>query len=505
MRIAVIGAGPAGLTSARQAVASGHEVVVYEATQDVGGIWNPASGGGYASVRMQSSRLSFPFSEHPPDLATDFATLAEVHGYLRSYAVSSAVLPLIRFGHRVTDVVRCGDQWRVSAEGLPAESVDAVMVASGELWEPRMPERLPPPGSGVQILHPKSYQRPQQLAGARVLVVGGGVSGADIASELAGVAASVDWSVRRRALFLPRTTGDCFNDELYSYVGRLAVDELPYPAYLALLASLMPDYFADYLASGLLPEDGFPHAVHVNDDIVARVRAGAVRVRPAFERFEDDGSVALVDGSTQRYDAVVLCLGYGMPSYDFLPFLDRRDLYEHHFYRHDPTLTVINTPVDTEAFGTACPYFEAIAGWAVAVLSGKVALPDGEAMGRWCAEHLRELDRRRHLDCWLETIRIGLLAGRLPDPRTAFDEYWRLVSSVVAPEYLARPPEASRPGRCDDRFDLAEMRLRILASLPSADRLGLVQCGRISPADLAAAEQIPVDRQIQPWLPYRQR
>ena len=509
MRIAVIGAGPAGLTSAKQALASGHDVVVFEAAGDVGGIWNPASGGAYDSVRMQSSRLSFPFSDHPPTADTPFPTLAEVHAYLRSYAERFEVLPRVRFRHRVDDVARTAEGWRVTAvtdDGRRAsEPADAVMVASGELWEPRLPDRLPRPDSGVRVLHPKSYRGPGALAGDRVLVVGGGVSGADIASELAGVAASVDWSVRRRALFLPRTVGDSYNDALFSYAARIAVDDLGYDAYLDLLGELVPEYLSAYRATGLLPKNGFHHAVHVNDTVVERIRSGAVRVVAAFDRFEDDGTAVLADGTSGRWDTVVLCLGYGMPDYAFLPFLDRRDLYEHHFWRYEPTLAVVNTPVDTEAFGTACPYFETIAGWVVAVLSGKAALPDAATMQRWCGDHMGQLDRRRHLDCWLETVRLGLLAGLLPDPRTAFDDYWRLVSSVVDPAHLARPPDRAVPGRLDDRFDLAGMRVRVLAALAPQDRQALLRDGRISAADVAAADAVPADRRLHPSLPYRQR
>ena len=53
MHIAVIGGGLAGLTCAKQALAAGYDVVVYEKTADVGGIWNPASGGAYEAARMQ--------------------------------------------------------------------------------------------------------------------------------------------------------------------------------------------------------------------------------------------------------------------------------------------------------------------------------------------------------------------------------------------------------------------------------------------------------------------
>lgn len=505
MRIAVVGAGPAGLTSAKQALAGGHEVVVYERSGDLGGIWNPASGGAYEGVRMQSSRMSFPFSDFPPEVDDDFLSLVQVQDYLRAYARRFAVLPLIRFGHPVTAVARLpGGGWEVTARHT-TDRFDAVLVANGELWRPRMPGNLPPAGAGVRVLSAKDYRRPDQLRGQRVLVVGGGVSGADIASEAVGVAAGVEWSVRRRALFLPRAWGGVYNDALFSYAGRVAVEELPYDRYLSWLDSVLPEYMAAYRSTGLLPSDGFHHAVHVNEKIIPLVARGAVVARPAFDRFTGDGSVSFVDGSRRRYDTVVLCLGYQMPDYRFLAGFRREDLYEHHFWRHDPTLAVINTPVDTEAFGTACPYFETIAGWVLATLSGKVELPGAATMAGWCAEHMSRLTDRRHLDCWLETIRIGLASGSLPDPNTAFREYWALVSSIVDPANLRPSGVRHQPARYDDLVDLAGVRLRILAALPAAVRDELLAAGEVGVADHAAAAEVPPSRRIAPWLPYRQR
>lgn len=509
MRIAVIGAGAAGLTCAKQALADGHDVVAYERHDELGGIWNPDAGGAYAGVRMQSSRMSMPFSDHPPDFTTAFPTQAEVHRYLRGYAERFRLREVIRFGRPVTEVVRDKDAWRVTAGAAGAaqhERFDAVMVASGELWTPRRPPGIPAPDTGVRVLTSQEFASPDAFRGERVLVVGGGVSGADIASALSTSADRVDWSVRRRALFLPRAADGVFNDALFSYAGRLAVEELPYAAYLDRLAAWAPDYMRMYRATGLLPTGGPHGAVHINDTIVPRVYEGRVRPVAAFAAFDPgDGSVRFTDGSRRRYDSVVLCLGYEPPDYGFLPGLRREDLYEHHFHRHDPTLAIVNTPVDTEAFGTACPYFETIAAWVLGVLSGKTALPGAAERAAWCERHMAALHRRRYLDCWLETVRIGLLAGVLPDPATDFSGYWTLVSSQVAPAHLR--PETRRyvAAAHDAGLDLDAVRHRVLAALAPATRKRLRQAGQIDDADMLAAGRVPPGREIPPWLPYRQQ
>ncbi|MFI9364480.1 NAD(P)-binding domain-containing protein [Kitasatospora sp. NPDC053057] len=509
MRTVVIGAGPAGLTCVRQARSAGLDVVCHEKREDLGGIWNPSAGGAYAGVRMQSSRMSMPFSDHPPGFATAFPTQPEVQEYLRSYATRFGLLDAVSFGSEVVRVAKADGCWQVTTRTTDGrertERADAVLVANGELWRPRLPDRLPAPGAPVRVLAAPEYRGPAAFAGCRVLVVGGGVSGADIAADLGAASAHVDWSVRRRQLFLPRLIGGAYNDALFSYAGRVAVEEVPYPVYLDWLTECIPEYMAMYRATGLLPQTGFHGAVHVNERIVPRVHAGDVHPVPAFERFAEDGSVEFADGSRRGYDAVVLCLGYEMPDYGFIEGLRREDLYEHHFWRHDPTLAVVNTPVDTEAFGTACPYFEAVAGWVIAVLTGKAALPDAPARADWCARHMGALHDRRYLDCWLETVRLGLLSGTVPDPAVDFAGYWTVVSSQVAPGNLEPGRATAIPAVLDGRLDLTGVRHRILAALPAHARDRLLAEAVIDRDDLAAAARVPAGRELAPWLPYRQR
>jgi cation diffusion facilitator CzcD-associated flavoprotein CzcO len=504
VKIAVIGAGAAGLTSAKQALELGHDAVVFERHGAIGGIWNPRSGGAYPSVRMQTSKISFPFSDFAPAPSmSEFISVGEMQSYLIGYASHYGIGPRIRYRNTVRSVAKVDGRWRVEADtpnGPSGEEFDAVMVATGEHWRPLMP-RLPEPGGRTRILSAQRYRGPAEFRGLKTLVVGGGVSGADIAAEISRTAASVDWSVRRKWLFLPRRCGAINNDEMFSYAGRRAADELDQSAFLGFLREVVPEHMEACAQAGLLPgEDARNHAVHINDEIVEAVASGAVRLRPAFRGFETDGSVLFEGGNEARYDAILFCMGYDVPDYGFIQGFRHRDLYEHFIYRPDPSLAIVNTPVDAEGFGTACPYFEAIAGWVLRTFTGEAALPGADEMAAWCDIHMRSLDRKRFYDCWLETVRLRLASGTMPDPERRFADYWTIVSSQVVPANLGLGTPRAVPAPCDEIFDMKMLKARILAALPSAALGRLRGEGQIDADDCERACAVPASMIISPDL-----
>lgn len=503
MKIAVIGAGPAGLVAAKQALQHGHDVTVFEKHAQIGGIWNPGSGGAYESVRMQSSKMSFHYSDFPPASISDFPTLLEVHRYLTEYAQAFGISRHIRLGCTVVGVEKRDRAWRIriaNGSDVQFESADNVIVASGELWLPKHPGAGMPAGSGtsLRVLSAKQYRGPKEFSGQRILVVGGGVSGADIASELVGVTSSVDWSIRHRGLFLPRYCGDFYNDQLFSYIGRYGVHELAHGHYMGFLRELLPQYMRQYQESGLLPLNTPNNAIHVNEKIIPNVAAGNITVQPAFREVGLDGAVHFLDGSTAIYDAVILCTGYEMPDYGFIEGFVREDLYEHFFYWKDPSLAIVNTPVDADAFGTACPYFETISGWVLRVFEGTVCLPESNKMEAWCQHNMRNLRKKRFYDCWLETIRIGILSGQIPDPNQDFEEYWTIISSVVSPSNLCKGNTSARPAACDNIVEIPRLKARLLASLTHRTRKQLLSVGQIYGLEYREATNVPSVRVISP-------
>ncbi len=485
--IGIIGAGPAGLAAAKLAIERGFDITVFERHAHLGGIWNPHANGAYASVRMQTSQRAFHYSDFAPiDTACDFLTRQGLYDYLSAYSSRFGVQPHVRFQSEVVSVQRAASGWSVTARtssGYEAHAFDFVIVANGELWRSRLINH-----TGPAPMTAKDYSHPDGFAGRKVLVVGGGVSGADIAAELSRTA-EVHWSIRRPVLLLPRMWDDTPNDGCFSYVARREVQGWKRERYLGFLSGCMPGYMERYAATGMLPDTFENNAIHVNDSAVPAVAEGRLQLRPGVACLREAVSAQFLDGTTETYDTVLLCAGYQPPDYSFIQDFSPGDLYEHFFFAHDPTLAILNTPPMADGYGTACPYFEAIAFWMLQVFDGARSLPSSGERRQWCEEQAARPFRKTFYDCWLETIRIGLLSGQLPDPRQDFRAYWHIVSNGVTPLNLCADPKETWVPAYDDLVDLADIRVRTLASLPSSALRDLALGAQITATEAVKAEQ----------------
>jgi dimethylaniline monooxygenase (N-oxide forming) len=501
VKIAIVGAGPAGLASAKLALGRGHDITVFEKYGHLGGIWNPHSPGAYDHVRMQTSRWAFHYSDYPPAKAQDqeFLPRNEFHAYLQCYGRHFGIDKRIRYNAEVLCVKQEGkESWLVSFRsetGIQQEKYDRVIVANGELWRSR---KLHTTGTGSPLCA-KEYQSPEKFAGRKVLVVGGGVSGADIAAEIATVSDIVHWSVRRPTLMLPRKWGMTPNDGCFSYIGRCEVQGWSRDRYIEFLETCMPDYMRQYQSTGLVPEKIINNAIHVNDSAIPAVAAGRLVVKPAVTAIHNAHQAIFADKNSDNYDVIIVCAGYEPPDYSFIEEFSIHDLYEYFFYWKNPSLAVLNTPMIADGYGTACPYFEAIAYWILQVFEGARQLPDLNEMREWCEEAKKTSHLKEFYDCWLHTVRIGIESGQLPYPATDFKKYWHIVSNGVTPLNLSTTPEEIWKPAYESMVDIDTLRCRILASFSSAELQKLVADGQVSAEDALRSESLR-SQAIRPGL-----
>ncbi len=319
---AVIGAGPMGLATARTLQKHGVPFVGLELHSDVGGLWdieNPHSTV-YESAHLISSKRMTQFDEFPMrDDVAHYPRHDALKQYFRDFAQHFGLRGRYEFSTRVTRMERASEGgWQVTTEcgGVTrTRRFDGVLIATGTLHHPHQP-KLPGEFTGT-LLHSAQYKSPAQLAGQRVLVVGCGNSGADIAVDAVRSAKSVDLSVRRGYWFLPKFLKGRPIDTL----GGLITLPRPLKQFVdGLLVRLVVGKPSDY---GLPDPDYRLYESHpvMNSLVLHHLAHGDITARKDIQQVRGD-TVTFADGASAAYDVILQATGYAL----HYPFIDRAAL-----------------------------------------------------------------------------------------------------------------------------------------------------------------------------------
>ena len=305
LRLCVIGAGAAGISALAQLRAAGHDVQCYEKTDRVGGHWHTD----YDALHLITSRDMTHFEGFPmPRDYPHFPRRDQVRAYIESYAAHHGQYDLIHFDTAIEAVTPVPSEagattgsagWRVRSSRGDEGVFDAVLVANGHLWDPFVPT-VPGEFTGGQH-HSGSYRNTGDLTGERVLVVGAGNSGCDLAVDVAQHRLDVDVSVRHAPHFQPkmyfgrpraeveflREFGPRDQDLIARLLARVSIGQnIDYPG--------LPAPEADTLAES---------RTTVNDLLLYWIHHGRIAVRPGLARFEGR-TVYFTDGTSADYDHI---------------------------------------------------------------------------------------------------------------------------------------------------------------------------------------------------------
>jgi putative flavoprotein involved in K+ transport len=309
----VVGAGSAGLGAAACLIRAGLTVDVLEAGTAVATTWRNR----YDSLRLNTLRwLSTAPRGRMPRRYGRWVRRDDYIAYLERYTEKNRIS--VQTGVRVSQIEACGDGTWVTQTALGPRRSRVVVVASGRDSVPFTP---PWPGRDEfagRLMHSSEYRRPEDLEGCRkVLIVGCGNSGTEIAVELARrTDIQVSLAVRSVPPILPLSR---FGIPLHPFAilfrssppakGDLSVLKMMRSVYGPELAPTLPlpsrGPMAHFAATGtaLVSDRGF----------VREVRAGRIEIVPAVEMLKGV-EVVLADGSTVQPDVVVAATGFG-PSY----------------------------------------------------------------------------------------------------------------------------------------------------------------------------------------------
>lgn len=315
-RYCVIGAGAAGISALQQLRQAGHDVDCFEKSSRVGGHWHTD----YEALHLITARDMTHFEDFPmPAHYPHFPRRDQVRDYIESYAHQHRLYDVIQFNTEVLSVTPVSTEGPVGSAGWNvttshgSDTYDGVIVANGHLWDKKVPQ-FPGNFAGKQ-LHSSEYNNVRDLEGTRVLVVGAGNSGCDLAVDVAQHRLEADIVIREGTYFQPKAYFGKPRQEL-DFLQQFAPDEVDLIS--RLLAKVSIGEWSDY--------PGMPEPKHrtlaegstvVNSLLLYWVQHGRVGIVPGIERF-DGKTVHFADGSSREYDTILWATGF----HSSVPFLD---------------------------------------------------------------------------------------------------------------------------------------------------------------------------------------
>jgi cation diffusion facilitator CzcD-associated flavoprotein CzcO len=430
MKIGIVGAGVAGLCTAKVLKQVGHEVVVFDRTPDVGGVWSETRR--YPGLTTQSARDTYALSDFPmPKSYPEWPSGEQVQSYLADYASTFTLDRLLRLNCDVTAAEPDDSGWTLSLRSTldgssSREHVDHLIVANGVFSEPLIPTFdgvQDFTSAGGQLYAAGDFHDVEQVRDRHVVVVGYGKSSCDVAVRVSDTAASTDVVARQMLWKVPKRIAGLLNfkyllltrmgEALFRWQHLRGAEKFLHGPGNGLrkrmLSSVGTVSVRQYRLKqlGLVPagtmEDIVRHAIGlVTDGFYERVGEGRITVHrdTAVKRLlEKDGVpyAELNDGTLLQADLVICGTGYRQS----IPFLDpavqARLRDEHGNFMLYRQIHPLDLPRLSFA-GYNSSFFSPLnaemgAVWIAAQLAGQIDLPEPEQLRSQVEQRLAFMDQ----------------------------------------------------------------------------------------------------------------
>lgn len=427
-RVAVIGAGAGGLCAARHLLAAGIDVEVFELGSYIGGLWVYENDNGrsptYRSLHINSEAAVTAYPDFPfPEGTKLFPSHEQVREYLLAYADHFGVTEHIRFNTEVRDVTPLeeGRGWGVTLGDGTEKIFDGVVAAAGHQADPSNPP-FADDFTG-RYLHAHSYRTPEPFLGDRVLVIGTGNSGLDIADDVCGVAETTLLAARSPVLIMPRML---LGVPTARVLKKLERRWMPWPVRRWLRITVSRLVHGPMERWGFVTPRTETHPAG-HQTIMAHIAYERIKVRPGVASVAGT-RVTFEDGATEDVDTMIAATGYELrlPFLDdeLLPIRDRRvDLYKRVVPPGLQGLYLVG--YFNVGGGANIRMMDIQARWVTALETGETHLPDETTMRRWIEEEKAEIARR-----FPDSPRYGLELDPVDYPKSIREE---LAGTSLAP------------------------------------------------------------------------
>lgn len=322
-QVCIIGAGPSGITAAKNCIENGIEFDIFEKNDKVGGNWVFNSKTGHSSVyentHIISSKTMSEYEDFPmPDHYPDYPRHDQLQQYFENYAKHFGVYDQIKFHHQIDHVSKNEDNsWLVeftdNQGNKQQKTYPYLMVCNGHHWKPKYPEYTGKfTGTWMHSHDFKSVT--DDWRGKRILVIGAGNSACDVAVEASRVSKDIYLSMRSPQWFVPKF--------MLGYPADIvvkAIENLPAKMRQKLLTKIVKVFTGNYADFGLPVNDKPMLTQHptANSDFIEFVRHGKITPKPAVKKLNGK-KIEFTDGTVEQFDIVCCCTGF----WTVFPFFD---------------------------------------------------------------------------------------------------------------------------------------------------------------------------------------
>ncbi len=319
-KVCIIGAGPSGITAAKNLIQVGiTDFVLYEKSDKIGGNWvyneNKSHSSVFETTHIISSKPLSQYEDYPmPESYADYPSHNELYEYFNNYAKQFKVTDHIQFNTSVESAKLNDDNiWNLKLSDGSIEQFENLIVCNGHHWNPRLPEY---PGEFAgEFIHSHDFKNNRPFKDKKVLVIGGGNSACDIAVETCRVSAKTLISMRRGYYFIPKFLLGKPVDQLNNGVGFI-----PKFVMNGIFKLLLKLTVGNHINYGMQkPDHEFlgSHPV-VNSELLYFIKHGKIKPKVDIEKL-DGNRVHFVDGSKEEIDVIIASTGYKTT----FPFFDK--------------------------------------------------------------------------------------------------------------------------------------------------------------------------------------
>lgn len=345
IRVGIVGAGFAGLVTAKVLRDFGYDVAVFDKESEVGGVWTASRR--YPGLTTQNVRSTYALSDYPyPKDYPEWPSGEQVQKYMEGYVKHFDLGRDIHLNTMVDTADYSDGKWTLRLSGLSGSSTyecEQLVVCNGIFSDPFIPDFEGSEefiAAGGQIMHTTDFHELQEAAGKNVVVVGYGKSSCDVAAATVGVSASTTIVARKLIWKIPKKFKNVLNykmllltrmgEALFPYIDLKGMEAFMHGKGKKVSAGMLgsvqgvveSQFELDEL--NLNPGTGLDTIVRstvslASDNFFDYVKNGQLVVErdTAIERMEP-GRVILKNGKVLPADMVICGTGF----YQRVPFLD---------------------------------------------------------------------------------------------------------------------------------------------------------------------------------------